>query len=582
MHDSSYSAVVVHDYSAVTNNVEFQDCDFDVMSTVGLLFSLIDDEKIKTNGSENYVVRKCSFGEREPMQELISICVKATDSHAHFQKIILTECKFTKSLGSTWIIRISYCINHHYGSKGYPSTAIEIDRCVFAVRFPIKFNLRQESQDFFLKHNYLPAGNFPKILMIKHTRFEQAIVEINGPQNSRIEWRYMEVSRISVSDTEFLNCSITVDSQIKVVKSHVMLTNCHLFNSTLTPVIAENSEIAVQGQNLFEQNRGECGGAIKLKNSTLLLLPNSETIISRNVADFGGGIYVKQPEYSFYRYVEVLKKYCTIINSINLDKGQIQLYENQALNGGSSIFGEEMTYCVYNCTGLRHCKVRPDLDSFGQHVPKYIGITPYSNHTKYTEISSPANRICLCNNHEPTDECEVLDVTAFPGQEFSISLIALGKSDGSVPVTLAAITSLKINIGNRIHFLSVSCTAFSFLVRSIDPKANLQMIDLKISEDTPTPIGEVYDRKLVVRVHLLPCPPGTILSSVSHQCECRDFLKKFDIQCDNKRGKVHVKNNQWIGYFNNSQLAVSNNYVLDYLFSIDKFFSLSTPDVATV
>ena len=48
-------------------------------------------------------------------------------------------------------------------------------------------------------------------------------------------------------------------------------------------------------------------------------------------------------------------------------------------------------------------------------------------------------------------------MTAFPGQEFSISLIALGKSDGSVPVTLAAITSLKINIGNRIHFLSVSC-----------------------------------------------------------------------------------------------------------------------------
>ena len=104
------------------------------------------------------------------------------------------------------------------------------------------------------------------------------------------------------------------------------------------------------------------------------------------------------------------------------------------------------------------------------------------------------------------------------------------------------------------------------------------MIDLKISEDTPTPIGEVYDGKLVVRVHLLSCPPGTILSSVSHQCECRDFLKKFDIQCDNKRGKVHVKNNQWIGYFNNSRLAVSNNYVLDYLYSIDEFFSLSTPD----
>ena len=318
VHDSSYSAVVVHDYSAVTNNVEFQDCDFDVTSTVGLLFSIIDDEKIKMNRSESYyTVRKCSFGEREPMQELINICVKATDSHAHFQKIIVTECKFTKSLGSTWIIRIFYCINHDYVSRGYPSTAIEIDRCVFAVRFPIKFNLRQESWDFFLKHNYLPAGNFPKILMIKHTLFEQAIVEINGPQYSMIEWRYMEVDRISLSETEFLNCSITVDSQIKVVKSHVMLTNCHLFNSTLTPVIAENSEIAVQGQNLFEQNRGECGGAIKLKNSTLLLLPNSETIISRNVADFGGDIYVKQPEYSFYRFVEVLKKYCTIIiNSI--------------------------------------------------------------------------------------------------------------------------------------------------------------------------------------------------------------------------------------------------------------------------
>ena len=349
--------------------------------------------------------------------------------------------------------------------------------------------------------------------------------------------------------------------------------------------------IAVDGRNIFKQNEGEYGGAIRLENSTFLLLSNSKTHILRNSASFGGGIFATQsygmghllertePNFlksNFNKDDTGIYSYCTIASSSKQE--QILFEENQAIFAGNSINGGKYLNCRYNCSEVWHCKFIPDpVSERFQHLPQYIKYS-YSNSTQYTEVSSPANRICLCESNKPTNKCESIDVIAFPGQEFKIALIAIGKLNGSVPVTMTAVSSSKLNNDNRLLFLSILCTDFSFSVHSISHNTSFHSITLSISKETSTLAKTEYPQTFKIESHLLPCPNGLPFSPYSHKCECHIFFKRFDIECDNKEGKVQIKSNQWVGYLHSNLLAITKKYLLDYLFSGNKSINLNTPD----
>ena len=600
-----HPSVLLHDYSKVINSIEIYDSIFS--HDGALLLSLVKNNKTtKGNTSLNILtIGNCLFTNGLQTHG-IHICVESTKvSHNNFQTVAIEDSMFYNyfyySAPAFFMydralrkanIEISYSFIH---SNNFPSTLIEIERCIFSRSTvpSLRFHLKHDS---FLDH-FQPVNKHPRILTVESSRFEIAKgvyspLEIVGPEDSKIQWKYRKVSRRDDSFIEFFNCSFS--TSIWISDAHILLRNCHFWNSEFTPVHAINSVIAVDGQNVFERNRGNIGGALRLENSTLFLKPNSKTLLLKNYANYGGGIYASQlyttnllgiqlpandPDFYKINFNEDdigIYDYCAIASSIN---SQITLTENQALIAGKSIFGGNYINCRYNCTQVRRCNVIPDPASLDlQTIPNYIIINPHSNNTDYTQVSSPANRICLCEKDKPTNKCSSLQVTAFPGQIFNISLIALGKTNGSVPVTMTAVSSSKLNIDNRLHFLSTSCTAFSFSVHSISQSTSFQTISLNISKETSTQSKSKYPQTFNIKIQISPCPLGMTFSAYGYRCKCHNFFEKFEIRCDNKKGEIQIKNNQWIGFLNNSKIVVTNNYLLDYLTTGDKSINLSTPD----
>ena len=72
----------------------------------------------------------------------------------------------------------------------------------------------------------------------------------------------------------------------------------------------------------------------------------------------------------------------------------------------------------------------------------------------------------------------------------------------------------------------------------------------------------------LVEVQLLPCEPGfTLMNSSSTggmECGCSPFLISHGVVCDPSDGTVAINKNNWIGVYNNTDLALASTCPLDY------------------
>ena len=399
------------------------------------------------------------------------------------------------------------------------------------------------------------------ILTVKNCSFSNAVqtcAKIESKKPTEL-WQYKK-------SIKFLDCNFTAG--IQVHNTHAVLTGCNFYNASKTAVYSKNSLITVYGQNTFQHNSGSCGGALSLRESVLLLMPKSRTFILENNASHGGGVYatpvVKESG---------MPQYDTLCSIVSAGFAWIHFKDNRARYAGHSIYGGQYVNCTYNCTKEDHCDVSTVHHS-SQHLPPFITVTPYLNKTSLTDVSSPIDRICLCKDSKPTDKCEKIDLALFPGQEFNVSLIALGKLDGSTPVLVTTSfwgENLKLNVDKE---LATNCRTVSYSIPHDQTHLQLKISDRALPKITKSGVRFSFN------FNWSDCPLGLMLSPNSHQCDCHSFLmiSKFEIKCKKEQGLIIIKDKQWVGYYHNSHLAVSSNYSRDYLHSGDRYINLSTPD----
>ena len=578
--NKKHPAVLIHDYSDVTNFLEISDTQFTEEGV--LLVSTIHDESVisKVNTSlETITIRNCTFN--NGLSPSVYVCASpAKMSCTNVQYVRITDSTFydceREHSDKNAIVEISY---NYQNRISFPSILIVLERCTFSNNTipSISFHFNQDS---FLGH--CKQTDFcSSILTVKQSQFmprmwSDSAIQVIGPRNSTILWRY---DTRNTSFIEFSNC--TFYSSIQINNTHAVLKDCIFQNTWTTAVGAKNAVIAVNGQNKFNNSRyGSYGGALRLEESILLLMPDSYTLFSENAARFGGGILATPIQPNFSKANVGVHSLCTITKRDNTGQVKIDFVRNRAPYSGHSIFGGNYINCLYNCTEKGECQVLPDTERFDlQHLPQYISINPYFNNTQLTEISSPATRICLCKGGKPTDQCSIVNVTAFPGQVFNISLVAIGKLNGITPIMVTSQTeSFLLNKDSIVQVLSVKCTTVIYSVRSAWTRPTIQTLPVTVAKETAELIKFKTPENFIINIHMSPCPPGMEFLDFKRKCECISFFKKFDIGCDSKSGIIRIKENQWIGYYNSSHLATANNYRLDYLSPGNRDIHLRAPD----
>ena len=583
-----HPAVLVHDYSFRSNIFEINDSSFINEST--LYGSIIkndekDDNSVTLTNDTVWLLRNCSFRRTVTRSrgsgvwlQGIYICIKpAKVMDAHFQKIEIVNCNFYAQCYSyiyTDFIRILY---NFPSNNTFPSTLVEMDRCTMVFDCPY-FVTVNFTHDQFLDYNK-PEANFTSILIIKHSNFYTTkkwlpVSEIFGPRDSTNLWKYQ---KRNITLAGFFNSTFT--SPVKVTNATIVLRDCNFTNSRRTAIRGVNSVIVVDGQNFLRDNRGYDGGALSLHKSILLLMPNSQTIISGNSATYGGGIYATPIEPDKNKAGIGIYSFCTLtrLTSNRYLKHSITFKENQAVYSGHSIYGGKYSNCTYNCTGKSQCQNIPDNSRFDyEHLHKYISIIPYSNDSKFTEVSSPANRICLCGKNKPTNYCSHVNLTLFPGQVLNISLIALGELNGSTTVVVTTYGEMKNVGGNHRLFVfpADSCTFVGYKVLYGTNSERIFQVSehFFISAETPqiakSSYPSHYPSSFEIKVSLSSsCPPGLILSPSSQRCECLTLFERLDIKCDEFNAAIQIRDKQWIGHYNYnySKLVVADKYPPHYL-----------------
>ena len=213
------------------------------------------------------------------------------------------------------------------------------------------------------------------------------------------------------------------------------------------------------------------------------------------------------------------------------------------------------------------------FNSSGEVFDLVAGSTPPQS----SRISSEPLRICMCNNDTPNCANSQISVQAYPGVVLEIQVIAFGQKNG----TTAGVIQAHL-LQNTIQFQDLeytqrtnnTCTNLRYTFRTSTENAKE---DITLFAEGPC---QSEGRSLIVKVDILPCPPGFQHSDLI--CVCDQRLNDFTRVCniDNQtilhpRGAVF-----WIGYDRDSQeLILHPQCPFDYCAADEQYVTVNDSDI---
>ena len=345
------------------------------------------------------------------------------------------------------------------------------------------------------------------------------------------------------------------------------------------------SNIMFSGTAYFERNVAYNGGAIALTNSKLIFKPNLNIFfISNHANEAGGALYIEDSQCSLRSSVP-LECFMTIDGpSISTSNISLNFENNSADTMRSILYGGQLDQCrlYFKSTATNQS------DICGSQAPSYSdnALEAFMNLSNITQnedhvpiISSTAKKIKFCGDDIPR-------LSLYPGQQFTISLIALGQADSTVPATVYWEKSYpppqnsEYRLSPSSCMINDSCTGVSFWLYTSD----LEFLDLNFKLYPENPCQNLV-KGLTLNIHVLRCPVGFDLPWGDFKCVCAMELKKLSIQncyiIDSKSQSVErIKNNLWIAKQNNETLILHKfPCPLDYCMSNLLNVTLSDPSV---
>ena len=236
-----------------------------------------------------------------------------------------------------------------------------------------------------------------------------------------------------------------------------------------------------------------------------------------------------------------------------LSHDRIKLWNNEAKLAGNSVFGGHIENCTLPGT-YNHV-------SGIQAFPILFEI-PWNN--SLTEVTSQIHRLCFCYNGLPDCGPRQWQETIFPGQEITISGVALGQLGGTVPsVVLSEIAQSDsvATLGNQqdVQQLSVICGDLHYQIRARE-ESTLQ-INLQSSFERQQKPTQSLRNVLKVYVNVTNCPIGFVQGEEHYKegCACITFLREREVVCHISDLSFELIPPLWIGYQNSNGLILAHD-----------------------
>lgn len=319
-------------------------------------------------------------------------------------------------------------------------------------------------------------------------------------------------------------------------------------------IVANQSDIYVEGEVVFAENTAITGGAIHLACnqltgmvSRLFLLPDSEISILNNSANFGGGISANEQcsedLWCFFQLTFMTNS--NLSNNIN-DSVKITLINNLAATAGDSLFGGPIDDC-YILTDDPSSPATADISFF--HEIFNLSGQPYTS-----SVASYPYRVCFCMGRSPEDYClTTVSLSVFRGEQFHVSAIISGRTRGAYSASVRTRTTSSAELGplQAVQQLDRTCGNLNYSLRTSNSHAELQLSVERIYDfkDSPT----------VINVTLLPCPFGFEEVGDPPRCDCLKHLSSVaGVTCNVNTQTVSRPGNIWIGNYSGGVVAHLN------------------------
>ena len=192
-------------------------------------------------------------------------------------------------------------------------------------------------------------------------------------------------------------------------------------------------------------------------------------------------------------------------------------------------------------------------------------------------------------------------ISAYPGKEFQISLVAVGQMFGTVPYTIWS-SLVNVNkthsrppkMGNSQHsqLVGATCTNLNYTLFSEDSKETMLLSTDFIPEQVAFESLENYKERqlesqgnlenyfphdacviqyqtlqeipLFLHIRMQPCPTGFVFVNQTMSCVCEPILINHGLQCNNNTFTVDRLPPFWVGSSQISGIVVHEHCPFDY------------------
>ena len=340
---------------------------------------------------------------------------------------------------------------------------------------------------------------------------------------------------------------------------HITGSNSHYYNNSGSVFEVIDSNIILDGNMLFEGNRGERGAVFKLYGSSTIHLNNGlvATFIDNIAHTKGGAIYAQDDIYKNIK--QCTFQISSLFQNTSVFSVNMIFINNTAGLSGSSIFSTNLYNCYMN-----------EFYYTGHHNEKHYYDTIFhfdSLKPSPLNVSTLSNNRCICSKdltkciNDSNNEVVFPNIiSVYPGQILHIPMAAKDVVGNNVYTTVSLLLArIKHHSGklplsslsswyvsphdeNQVLLESQQCTLVNFTLYKKDSNS-------KRINDAVLVISSPDDSSLLeIKLNLLDCPLGFELNIDTSSCQCSPVIDKLGMASDYQPTCLVVSNYSYLQY----------------------------------